>query len=232
MTPRRFKCIRSILARRQPDLSVVLDNVHKPHNLSAIIRSADAVGVLQVHGVWPDTRSRPTNHISGGTRKWVDVQSHRTLEGAIDHLHRRGFTVYAAHPSSRARDFRAFDYTVPCAVLMGAELHGLSEKGRKLADHHLTIPMCGMVPSLNVSVAAAVILYEAQRQRAASGLYDTVRLEPAEYARTLFEWVHPAVARFCRAHRRPYPDMDEQGEIIGFDGPRATALSGPEQQDF
>ena len=217
MTPERYQRIRTVLDRRQPDLTVLLDNVHKPHNFSAITRSCDAVGVMEVHGVWPVRKLRPTNHTSGGSRKWVGVRTHPTLQEAIDFLKGRGTQIYAAHLSGSAEDYRAVDYTVPCALVLGAELTGLSREGIDLADQHVAIPIMGMVHSLNVSVAAALILFEAQRQRHQAGLYDQVRLDAETYHRTLVEWLHPDVAEYCRKHQHAYPDLDESGEILDFD---------------
>lgn len=217
MTPQRFQRIRSVLCRRQPDLSVLLDNVHKPHNFSAIIRSCDAVGVLEAHGVWPDPRLRPTNHTSGGSKKWVRIKTHRTIGGAIDGLRDNGHRIYAAHLSNTAIDYRDIDYTAPSVIVLGAELEGLSREGVALADEHICIPIVGMVHSLNVSVAAAIILFEAQRQRQQAGMYDTVRLDEKTYHCTLFEWLHPQVANYCRAKRLAYPRLDDNGEIVDFD---------------
>ena len=215
MTPQRFARLQQVLDRRQPDLAVLLDNVHKPHNLAAVVRSCDAVGVPAVHAVWPDPRLRPHHDVSAGAGKWLDLHVHETLEAAVQTLHAAGQLVYAAHLSPQAVEFRELDYTRPCALLLGAELDGVSDAGARLADRHVVIPMLGMTASLNVSVAAAVILFEAQRQRAVAGLYDRPRLGPAERARLLFEWAHPAVARWCRSQDRPYPPLDEDGEIGG-----------------
>lgn len=110
-------------------------------------------------------------------------------------------------------DYRAWDFTRPTALLLGAERLGVSRPAALLADAHLTIPMRGLVTSLNVSVAAAVILYEAARQREAAGCYDHPRLDAATRERLLFEWSYPAVARHCRAHGLPYPALDAQGFI-------------------
>lgn len=217
MTPERYRRTREVLNRRQPDLTVLLDNVHKPHNFSAILRSCDAVGVLEAHGVWPDPTLRPSNHTSGGSGKWIRIRTHRTLEGAIDYLRRRRFKIYAAHPTGDALDYRGIDYTVPSALLLGAELEGLSPEGIDLADQHISIPMEGMVPSLNVSVAAAVMLFEAQRQRAAAGLYEQISVEPEVHSRTLFEWLHPDVAKYCRKRKIAYPELGENGEIVDFE---------------
>lgn len=214
MTPRRYERVCRVLERRQPDLAVLLDNVHKPHNFSAILRSADAVGVTAAHCVWPNPSLRPSNHTSSGSAKWVEIKTHRTLDDAVELLHRARFQVCAAHPSTSARDFRSVDYTKPTAFLLGAELSGLSDGAVALADQHVYIHMMGMVQSLNVSVAAAILLFEAQQQRAGAGMYDQRRLDDSTYARLLFEWLHPDVADYCKRRALSYPDLDDRGDIV------------------
>jgi len=218
MSPARYRRARAVLDRRQPDLTVLLDNVHKPHNFSAILRSCDAVGVLEAHAVWPDPVLRPSHHTAGGSARWVRVRAHSSIDRAAAHLKRQGFTLYAAQPGAAARDYRELDYVRPAALVLGAELEGLSEATLALADQSLVIPMHGMVPSLNVSVAAAILLYEAQRQREQAGLYERPRLDPETYRRTLFEWLHPDVADHCRRHGRPYPPLDDEGGIRSAEG--------------
>lgn len=213
MTPERHRRLRRVLDRRQPDLTVLMDNVHKEHNFAAVLRTCDAVGVLEAHGVWPNPRYQPARGVSAGSGKWVRVHTHPDLGDAITHLQQNGFRVLAATLSPRAVDFRSADYTRPTAVLVGAELTGVSEAGRALADAHIAIPMAGFVESLNVSVATAVVLYEAQRQRAAAGLYDRPRLDPDTYRRLLFEWGYPKLARRCREQGRPYPALGPEGAL-------------------
>ncbi len=216
MTPQRFRRLRSVLDRRQPDLTVLLDHVHKPHNLSAILRTCDAVGVLEAHAVLPEGADfEPHHETSAGAGKWMRVTKHREVAAAVRALQEKGFQVLAAHLSDRARDFREPDYTRPTAILLGAEKFGVSEAAAAAADGHVVIPMVGMVASLNVSVAAAVILYEAQRQRAAAGLYDRPRLDPETYRTVLFEWAYPDLARRCREAGMPYPPLGPEGEILG-----------------
>ena len=217
MTAERIQRLRHVLGRRQPDLTVLLDNVHKPHNLSAILRSCDAVGVLRVHAVWPNPRVRPSNAVAGGSGKWVPVRTHGRIEDAIETLRGQGFEVLAAHLSERAVDFREVDYTRPVCLLMGAELFGVSNRAAELADRHVVIPMQGMVESLNVSVAAATVLFEAQRQRLQAGFYDRPRLEPEVYERMLFEWAQPKVADYCRRKGLAYPSLDVDGDAADWD---------------
>ncbi|MDX1481858.1 MAG: tRNA (guanosine(18)-2'-O)-methyltransferase TrmH [Woeseiaceae bacterium] len=213
MTPERFQKIRTRLARRQPDLTVLAENVHKSHNIAAILRTADAVGVYRVHAVSESGEIRDHHMVSGGTRKWVPVILHESTAAAFTALHEQGFQVIAAHPDPQAKDYRQLDYTLPTAILLGAELDGLSEEARCLADVFVSVPMEGMVASLNVSVAAALILYEARRQRESAGLYDICRIPEEEFRQTLFEWAHPELARRCRDRGLPYPAMSADGDL-------------------
>ena len=215
MTPERFRKLRRVLGQRQPDLTVLLDNVHKTHNFSAILRSCDAAGIFEAHAVWPNPRLRPDHMTSGGAGKWVNIRTHPDLESAVVRLRDDGMQIVAAHLAEDAVDFRRIDYTKPTAIMLGAELEGISAAGLRHADVSVIIPMAGMAQSLNVSVAAALLLFEARRQREASGLYDHCRLASPEYERTLFEWSHPDVAEVCRRNNRPYPKLNTDGDIAG-----------------
>jgi tRNA (guanosine-2'-O-)-methyltransferase len=214
-TPKRFHRLRAVLDRRQPDLTVLLEDVQVPRNLAAILRSCDAAGVLEAHAVWPGGRLKISRPASGGNRKWLPVHKHRTLARALEQLQSRGLRVLAAHPAANAIPFREVDYTLPTALLLGNEDDGLTEEALAGADAVVAIPMEGMGTSLNVSVAAALILFEAQRQRRAAGFYDRPRLDAETYARTLFEWTYPVIARQCRKRGAPYPSLGEAGEILG-----------------
>jgi tRNA (guanosine-2'-O-)-methyltransferase len=221
MTPKRFAKLRRALLRRQPDLTVLADNVNKAHNVSAILRTADAVGILRIHAVSASGLMRRYHMISGGVKDWVGVTVHDSSEAALAALRADGWRLVAAHSGPTARDYRAIDYTRKVAVILGAELVGPSRASLEQADVHAAIPMHGLGASLNVSVAAAVILFEAQRQRLAAGFYDEPRLDAAELQRTLFEWCYPRIARRCRELGRPYPALAADGSITG------NPLAGP-----
>ncbi len=205
-----------MLATRQPDLTVCLEQVHKPHNVSAIIRTADAVGVHQVHAVWPTTRMRTLVSSAAGSNSWVSVKTHRSIGDAVGHLKAQGMQILATHLSARAVDFREVDYTRPTCVLLGQEKTGITEEALALADQDIVIPMIGMVQSLNVSVASALILYEAQRQRQNAGLYrrDNSMLDEEEQQRLLFEGGYPVLANVAKRKGLPRPQIDEQGQVI------------------
>ena len=214
MTPERYHKFRAVLDRRQPDLTVLTDQVHKNHNLSAIIRTCDAVGIPEIHLTQPKLGYRQFRRRSMGSHKWVNVHHHEEISDGVDYLKNRGFRIYAAHFSEHAIPFHQVDFTIPCALVLGAEKRGISPTAAAQADQHIIIPMQGMVGSYNVSVAAAVILVEAQRQRQAKGLYDTNKLPPNLYSRTLFQWGYPELARYCDDRGLDYPGINESGQLI------------------
>lgn len=214
MTPERFARLIKILNQRQPDLTVLMDNVHKPHNLSAILRTCDATGIFQAHAVHDRSRLKPRRGIASGSKKWVRLKTHATTDEAISCLQQENFQIVVADLQPKAKDYREVNYCLPTALVLGAEISGPSEKILDVADNIISIPMMGMVDSLNVSVAAALILFEAQRQRREAGLYDESRLDPIIYEETLFEWAQPVMARFYRRKKIPYPALQEDGQII------------------
>jgi tRNA (guanosine-2'-O-)-methyltransferase len=213
MTPERFQRITQVLQQRQPDLTVITDEVHKGRNLSAILRSCDAVGIDHVHCVIPSKGFRPYRGTSLGTDKWVEVRMHATLDAPLAQLREAGYNIFAADAGVDAVDYRSVDYTGPTALLMGAEREGLSAKARSEATQVITIPMLGMVESFNVSVACAAILLEAQRQRVQAGLYDRQRLDAATFSRRFFQWAHPVLAAYCDSNGLEYPPVREDGEV-------------------
>ena len=214
MIPRRYERLKQVLNQRQPDLTVLTEDVHKPHNLSAIIRTCDAVGVFAVHAVNRHSDTPTYSQVAQGSEKWVKLHSHPDIKTAIKLLQEQNHQVYAAHLSNTAIDYRQVDYTQPTAILLGTEKWGVTKEAANLVDGHIIIPMQGMVQSLNVSVANAVILFEAQRQRLKAGMYNQVRLDPETYKQVIFEWGYPDVAAMYRRQGKPYPELGERGEIL------------------
>lgn len=213
MTPERIEKLRQVLARRQPDLTVLTDYVHKGRNLSAIIRTADAVGIGEVHCVIGDGDYKRFLGTAKGSHRWVEVQRYKQLQEPVSLLKAQGFQIVAAHLSPTAVDFHEVDYTKPTALLLGAERTGISEEAEAIADVHITVPMVGMVESFNVSVAAGIILTEARHQRQQAGLYNQQRIDQASYERLFFEWGHPQVRDYCQQNGLAYPPLREDGEI-------------------
>jgi tRNA (guanosine-2'-O-)-methyltransferase len=214
MTPERYSKLVKVLNRRQPDLTVVMDNVHKAHNLAAIARTCDAVGVFELHAITSQSEMGLRHKPASGCDRWIHLRHHASVDEAYLYLRDKGFRLLAAHFCDEAVDYREVDYTQPTAIVVGAELDGITEKAVAMADGSVIIPMVGMVQSLNVSVATALMLFEAYRQRQAAGFYNARRLDEETYRRTLFEWCYPEVADYCNRKGIPYPELNQQGEIV------------------
>ncbi|MFW7523652.1 tRNA (guanosine(18)-2'-O)-methyltransferase TrmH [Vibrio ostreicida] len=214
----RYNRIQQVLKSRQADLTFCLEDVHKPNNVSAVIRTADATGIHKIHAVWPNS-IRTLSHTSAGARNWVEVETHNTINDAVQTFKKQGMQVLVTNLSEQAVDFRHIDYTQPTAVIIGNEKVGASDTVKQLADQDIMIPMMGMVQSLNVSVASAVIMYEAQRQRQAAGMYDhqSSQLPQEDIHRILFERGHPVLAKVAQRKGLPYPPLDHHGQIIAPD---------------
>ena len=185
------------------DLRVLTDSVHKGHNLSAIVRSADAFGVLDMDVVVGDGDYRAYRSTAMGSQRWVCLHRHPSVEAALAPQKAAGYQVVVAHLDERSVDFREVDYTRPTVLLMGAEKQGPGTTALAAADLTVTIPMVGMVESFNVSVAAALLLSEAYRQREAAGCFATPRLDMTRYQQLFFEWGSRSSQRFANAATSP-----------------------------
>ncbi len=176
MNEKRLDKFRQIAAQRQPDLTVVLENVTDLHNIGAVLRSCDSVGIAEIfvlhteEGLKADfiTIGRKT---SGGSRRWVDVHYYTNAAACFRHVKQRYQRVLSTQLSEQASSLYQLDLTQPTAFLFGNEHDGLSSEAAAFADGNFLIPQMGMAESLNISVACAVTLYETLRQRDAQGFY-------------------------------------------------------------
>ncbi len=218
MTPERYSKILQVLNNRQAGLTVITDEVHKGRNISAIIRTCDAVGIDTIHVVTPRAGFQNYRGTALGSQKWVSTAEYDSVATPISSLKEKGFQIVAAHLSSTALDYRDIDYTKPTALLLGGEKPGPSQYALDSVDEYITIPMLGMVGSLNVSVACSIIMAEAQRQRTSAGLYGNDCLPKALFKHRLFNWCQPMLAEYCDKHDLEYPSLDDTGGII--DGPQ------------
>ncbi len=217
MTPERLERINNMLNHRQPDLTVCMEGVHKHHNLAAVVRTCDAIGVSDVHAVWKSKEMQVRGGSAAGSQNWVDVHNYSDTSTAIGELKKQGMQVLVTNLSDSAVDFREIDYTKPTAIILGQEKFGASEKALELADQDIIIPMVGMVQSLNVSVACSVVLYEAQRQRQLAGMYERATISEQVRQKVLFEGGHPIFAQACQRKGLPYPHITEDGQIEASD---------------
>ncbi len=189
-SPERRAKIEKALIHRQPTLTVVLENIHDPHNVSAILRSCDAVGILHVHLLYTIEEFPETaNTASSGAHKWVELIRHNSAQSCFSQLHSDGFHILATRLDPNATPLYDHDFTLPTAFVLGNEHRGISNEVAALTDEQIYIPMMGMAESLNVSVASAVCLFEAFRQRKERGMYDTPQLSPEILRSKKLEWL-------------------------------------------
>ena len=193
INPERKNRIADILSRKQPKLEVLLDNLSTSQNISAIIRSCDGVGVLNLYYATPDDLDlRIHKTITQGTHRWIN-QTRIDTASKLDFIKSKqaqGVQVIATHLSAKSVSFATIDYTKPTMIIMGNEKDGVSPEVIDIADEVVIIPMRGMAQSLNVSVATALILYEAGRQLDAIGAYDKPQLSPKESEEIMQEWIY------------------------------------------
>jgi tRNA (guanosine-2'-O-)-methyltransferase len=186
----RREKIERTLAYRQPTLTIVLENIHDPHNVSAILRSCDAVGIQRVHLLYTiEEFPEIANTASSGAHKWLELVRHDSAVSCFSQLHAEGFRILGTRIDSNARSLYEYDYTQSTAFVLGNEHRGISDEAATLADDQIYIPMMGMAESLNVSVASAVCLFEALRQRKDRGMYDTPQLSPEILRSKKLEWL-------------------------------------------
>ena len=189
LTDERKERIQNVLARRQKDLTLVINNVHDPHNVAAIMRSCDAFGVFGIH-LYYTKESFPSvgKRSSASARKWITTQRHQDAGEMIGSLRAQGYQCLGTGFSKTAKPLHHWDMTKPTAIVLGNEHRGMDPDIKIHVPDEIYIPMMGMVQSLNVSVAAATILYEAWRQREAAGMYDTPSFSEEERNELLTQW--------------------------------------------
>lgn len=178
MTPARIARLKGVAARRQTNLCVVLENVHDPHNIGAVMRSCDAVGVRELFVLYTEShldeeRIELGKRSSSGARKWLDIHLYTSVDACFQAVRERYDYVWATHLGASYQSLYELDLTQSTALVFGNEHDGLSEATLSHTDGNFIIPQMGMVQSLNISVACAVSLYEALRQRQVANMYDT-----------------------------------------------------------
>ena len=190
-TPERIEKMRKVIANRQPDLTVICENIHDPHNVSAILRSCDAVGIQSVKLLYTYQEfPKLGKKSSASAKKWLDIERFDDPQRLRSALKAAGYTIYATHLAvENPISIYDIDWTAPSAIIMGNEHFGVSDDALAIADHSVYIPMFGMIQSLNVSVATAVILYEACRQRIAKNMYPREDLPTNYQSDLLNRWL-------------------------------------------
>ena len=190
MTPERAAKIQRVLQHRQPDFTVVFENVWDPHNISAVLRTADCVGIFEVFVMYTETRASTKlgKKSSSGALKWLKVHYFYSVEDCFAEIRKRYDKIYATHLATDSKSLYDLDLTERVALVFGNEHDGVSTRALELSDGNFIIPQVGMIQSLNVSVACAVSLYEGLRQRLSKGLYVNQRLDQSTFDQTQTAW--------------------------------------------
>jgi tRNA (guanosine-2'-O-)-methyltransferase len=188
-TDERLKKITDTVLSRQISLRVIMENIHDPHNVSAVFRTCDAVGVPKINLLYTcESFPKISKTSSSSANKWIEVEKYNDAKLCFEQLRKDGFKVYASMLNKNSLDLYSIDLTQKIALVFGNEKRGVSKESEQLADETFYIPMRGMIQSLNVSVAAAVTLYEAQRQRVALGMYGKSELTKEEIDKLIDKW--------------------------------------------
>src|SRR5450432_1395133 len=190
MTPERKERLLSVLNKRQNNITVVLENVFDPHNISAVMRTCDAVGIQDIyvfntkiarHNKWGQKSS-------SSAAKWLSIHQFTDAKECFMELRNRYNLILTTHLSGDAVALHDIDFTQSIALIFGNEHDGVSEEIRTLADGNFIIPQVGIIKSLNISVACAVTVYEAMRQKTIAGHYANRGLSNDRYNNLLTEW--------------------------------------------
>jgi len=192
ITDQRLARFESVAAARQP-MTVILENVHDPHNIGAVMRTCDSVGIKEIYILYTEDHLTPSrlDKVQGsstGVRKWIHVHFYRDVDDCFDAVRKKYDSIYATHLGTESVDLYQLDLSQNVALLFGNEHEGLSQQALAHADGNFIIPQFGLVQSLNISVACAVTLYEALRQRKSKGLYEG-GLEDSEENQAYYEFL-------------------------------------------
>jgi tRNA (guanosine-2'-O-)-methyltransferase len=190
MTPERTERLNQVLSKRQPNLTVVLENVADPHNISAVMRTCDAVGIQDIYVL----NTIIANHEKWGAKssssaaKWLTIHQFTDVGACFNELRKHFKKIYTTHLSTDAVELYKLNLTEPVALIFGNEHSGVSDELIALSDGNFIIPQVGIIKSLNISVACAVSLYEAFRQKTKAGHYDQPQIKGASLVNLKNTW--------------------------------------------
>lgn len=190
MTPERTNKLIKVLSKRQANLTVVMENVQDPHNISAVLRTCDAVGIQDVYILTTKIpRHKKFGYKSSSSAlKWLTIHEFDNLEECMSAVRKNFSKILTTHLSSDAVQLYDIDFTESVALVFGNEHSGVTDECRALADGNFIIPQMGIIQSLNISVACAVSIYEAMRQKMVAGHYDHASLPKEQMDGLLTQW--------------------------------------------
>ena len=208
VTDKRKETFTRVLEERTRHFTVVLEDIYQPHNSSAVIRSCDIFGVQDVHIIQNKYSSKVSRHVAKGSQKWLDIkkynQSATNTQDCLDTLRNDGYQIIATTPHNESCFLHEFDITKKSAFVFGVEKEGVSEYTMNQADGFLKIPMVGFTESLNISVAAAIILQDITTKLRASNVH--WQLSDQEKELLYFDWVQKSIKSIEKISKRYLED--------------------------
>ena len=160
LTDNRKTRFEEVLAQRTKHFTVVVEDIFQLHNTSAVMRSCEVFGIQELNIIEHRFGKKIDSEIAMGAQKWVDIKKFSTIQNCIDTMKNNGYQIIATTPHDDSCLLHEFDITKPSALFFGTEKEGLSQEVMQQADGFLKIPMVGYTESLNISVAAAIILQQ------------------------------------------------------------------------
>jgi len=190
-TPKRLEKLTRVLQKRQPNLTIILENINDKHNLAACLRSCDAVGVSDVYILYhgEQTERKLGKNAAASATKWLNIYRYYDVEKCFSTIRSNGMKIYTTALGEESVSLYDLDLTEGVALCFGNEHAGVSPEALGLADGNFNIPQAGMIQSLNISVACAVSLYEAYRQRKDAKYYDSLQYPESEFNEKLENWI-------------------------------------------
>jgi tRNA (guanosine-2'-O-)-methyltransferase len=187
MSENRIMRLERAAKARTQHITLIVQDIHHPHNVSACLRSAEAFGILDVHIVLMKEKFEPST-VTRGVDRWIHIHKHHSVDEAAQNLKKQGYKIAAASVLPGSRPLQEIPVTDKIAVVFSNEHAGLHPDWQKHLDYSFTIPMVGLVESLNVSVSAAITMYTLTQKALKEVSQEKYLLSPAAHEGLLEEW--------------------------------------------
>jgi tRNA (guanosine-2'-O-)-methyltransferase len=211
LTDKRKNLFKKVLEERTRHFTVVLEDIFQPHNASAVVRTCDIFGVQDVHAIENKYTNKVSRHVAKGSQKWITSKRYKSdgdnTKICLDHLREKGYQIIATTPHNDSCLLQDFDITKKSAFIFGVEAEGVSDFVKENADGFLKIPMVGFTESLNISVAAAIILQEVTTKLRYSNINWQLSQEEKEIL--YFNWVKKTIKNVDKIEAHYHQKLNE-----------------------
>jgi len=209
LTDKRKNLFKKVLEDRTRHFAVVLEDIFQPHNASAVVRTADIFGVQDVHVIENKYTNRVSRHVAKGSQKWITSKRYKkdgdNTKVCLEHLREQGYQIIATTPHNDSCLLQDFDITKKSAFVFGVEAEGVSDYVKEQADGFLKIPMVGFTESLNISVAAAIILQDVTTKLRNSSV--DWQLSKEEKDVLYFNWVRKTIKNVDKIEKHYHENL-------------------------